>query len=415
MGEPYEDQHQCSTERMLQAEKNRGKRVIGLLKAVTIGSSILEIACSVEILESTKQIKVVGNYSNEHKAIKGIEQINPDVAFIIIDGSNSKNYNAQVSNFCGLKIAQKIKIKHPHVKIVFMAKSKEYAVEAFELGAADYLLIPVSQSRIQKTIERIMNDRENPPVNETYTIGCFKNLHFKYNDKEIKNAKWRTSKAKELFAFLMHNRNETVVRKDVIIDLLWPEEDVEKAYDKLYSAICQVRATLKNIGIDIDIVSRDHAYEILFNNVSCEVDDWEKEIKKMSVISDENIDYCLELIDQYTGDYLAEESYVWVENEQERLRVLYQAFSNEVLQYLYNSGKYTEASLLALKNQQLYPYLQDSYLMLMRIYDKQGDIHNVEKQYFKLNQMMKEEFDTLPNEEIRNWYRNWIKNIVQKI
>lgn len=375
------------------------KWVDKLIESIIVCNDLLAINLLKKSLKSTGKIKIVGTYAHDIQIINEIEQLNPRVAFVIIETSG-KN---------GIKTAERIKEKLSNIEIVFISKYEQYAVEAYEIGAVDYILMPFNQERICKTVNRLPIKTVSEPIKDLYTVCCFKNLHFKCNGKEIKKVKWRTAKAKELFTLLVQNREETMVRKDVLVESLWPEQDVEKAYEQLYCTIYQIRTTLKSIGINIKIVSSVNGYELVFNDVKCDVDEWEKGIKTLPVITEKTLPDAYELIEQYVGDYLTEETYTWKENEQERLRVIYQSFSNRVLNYLCETQRYTEASLLALRNQKLYPYLQDSYFMLMRIYDKHGDLYNVEKQYFKLVEMLKEEFNTIPSQYIRDWYKGWLE------
>ena len=69
----------------------------------------------------------------------------------------------------------------------------------------------------------------------------------------------------------------------------------------------------------------------------------------------------------------------------------------------------TNAILLSLDIQKLYPYMDYSYFSLMKLYSEYGDMENVERQYMKLKTMLYDEFNTEPNEAIKMWYQNWIK------
>ena len=65
-----------------------------------------------------------------------------DVCFVDIDlgGAN------------GTTLASMIKSKVPEAQIIFATAYREYAVKAFELGAADYLLKPFDLDRVKKTM-----------------------------------------------------------------------------------------------------------------------------------------------------------------------------------------------------------------------------------------------------------------------
>ena len=68
-----------------------------------------------------------------------------DVCFVDIDlgGAN------------GTTLASMIKSRQPSIQIIFATAYREYAVKAFELGAADYLLKPFDLDRVRKTMERV--------------------------------------------------------------------------------------------------------------------------------------------------------------------------------------------------------------------------------------------------------------------
>src|SRR5699024_3090743 len=207
------------------------------------------------------------------------------------------------------------------------------------VGALDYILKPFKRQRIFKMIDRLCMKHQSKPIDHTCMVCCFKNLHFKVDGKEIKKVKWRTAKAKELFTLLIQNRKE-MTRKDVLVEMHRPEQTKDKAYEQLYCTIYQIRQTLKTLGANNEIASRDERYELIFNDVTCDVEEWEKGIINISEITEETLPEALKLIKQYTGDYLHEETYVWKENEQERLRLLYQSFSNKVVHYLFENEKY---------------------------------------------------------------------------
>lgn len=360
----------------------------------------------IQVLDSTNEFKLIKRYKDVARLKKDITHLKTNLDIIFL--------KAFFSEKCGITIAKSLRKLSPTSQIVFISKKRDYAVEAYELGAIDYILLPLNKTRIYKTIERLRYFKHKYAIDtkKTCTVCCFKNLHFMSSDNEIIPVKWRTTKTKELFALLIHHRSETLVRKDVLIDLLWPEESVDRAYENLYSTIYQIRRTLKSINVNIEIISKQNGYAVHLNDIKCDVDEWLDGIQNIPIITDENLESALELTRQYRDDYLVDESYIWAENEQERLRILYQTFSNKILQYLYNKESYITGILLALKNQKMNPYLVDSYFYLMKTYDKLGDIYNVERQYLKLVNMYKSEFNTVPPRFVIDWYKNWIEKQV---
>ncbi len=88
----------------------------------------------------------------------------------------------------------------------------------------DYLLKPVSEERLEKTIARLLKKAQLPKEQVSFKlqIRCFGRFQMGWEGKEP--VKWRIEKAKELFAFLLqsHSRN---ISKDELLDRLWPEDD----------------------------------------------------------------------------------------------------------------------------------------------------------------------------------------------
>ncbi len=54
-------------------------------------------------------------------------------------------------------ISKKITKMYPDMKIIFITAYKDYAVDAFEIKAFDYLLKPYSESRIKSLLKSLVN------------------------------------------------------------------------------------------------------------------------------------------------------------------------------------------------------------------------------------------------------------------
>ena len=61
---------------------------------------------------------------------------------------------------------------------------------------------------------------------------------------------WRTRYAKEIFAYLIAHQEENV-RKDVFIDMFWPEALLKDAYHNLYTHVYFIRKALQEAHIPI--------------------------------------------------------------------------------------------------------------------------------------------------------------------
>jgi DNA-binding LytR/AlgR family response regulator len=97
------------------------------------------------------ELEILDEAKNGDEAIAMVEQHQPDFAFLDI----------RMPGKTGLEAAQAI---GPNAHIVFITAYDQYAVEAFERGAVDYVLKPAEAERLQVTVERLKARLANPPA-----------------------------------------------------------------------------------------------------------------------------------------------------------------------------------------------------------------------------------------------------------
>lgn len=97
------------------------------------------------------EAEVLAQAANGEEALALIEELKPDVAFLDI----------HMPGLSGLEVAVQVAKKNLSTKVVFLTAFDEHAVEAFDQGAVDYLLKPLDETRLQKTIERLQTYASN--------------------------------------------------------------------------------------------------------------------------------------------------------------------------------------------------------------------------------------------------------------
>ncbi|KHD06811.1 hypothetical protein PN36_23550 [Candidatus Thiomargarita nelsonii] len=95
-------------------------------------------------------LQICGQANNGLQALELITTKKPDIAFLDI----------QMPGMTGLEVAAQL---NGACRIVFITAYDQYAIQAFENAAIDYLLKPVTQERLQKTIMRLQQQLK-PPV-----------------------------------------------------------------------------------------------------------------------------------------------------------------------------------------------------------------------------------------------------------
>ncbi len=90
------------------------------------------------------ELNVMAVAVNGLEAAQMIDALTPDIAFLDI----------QMPGMTGVEVAQGIE---GATRVVFVTAYDEYAVQAFDQGAVDYVLKPITAQRIQRTVARLKN------------------------------------------------------------------------------------------------------------------------------------------------------------------------------------------------------------------------------------------------------------------
>ena len=95
------------------------------------------------------ELHILGTAENGRQALAMAAEHAPDIVFLDI----------RMPGLSGLQVAESL---HPEVRIVFVTAHDEYAIRAFEAAAVDYLLKPVQEDRLRRTIDRVRK-QVSPP------------------------------------------------------------------------------------------------------------------------------------------------------------------------------------------------------------------------------------------------------------
>ena len=96
-------------------------------------------------LEKIPEIKVIGEASDGDQAIVLCQELCPDVLFL----------DLRLPGLNGIEVVQALQSDILPM-IVFVSAYGEYAIDAFELNAIDYVLKPANLGRLKKTVERLI-------------------------------------------------------------------------------------------------------------------------------------------------------------------------------------------------------------------------------------------------------------------
>ncbi|MBP3040222.1 response regulator [Bacillaceae bacterium Marseille-Q3522] len=371
------------------------------MKVILVDDEQLALDLLERQLVKMKHIEVVGKYVDPIFAKEKIlQEENVDVIFLDIN----------LPEINGIELAEQLVEKKPDITIVFVTAYNEYAVKAFELNALDYVVKPVRFDRLSKTITRIQehlqfSEKRPKQTEKKICMNICKQVTI-----EDATIHWRTTKAQELFLYLLQNRG-LLVRKSTLTDLLWPEFPPDKVYSQLYTTIYHVRKTLGQFGKHFHIKNTTEGYILNINNLILDVEEWEKRIQAAPPIGAKTMDLYHKIMSLYTGDYLQEYDYWWAESERQRLKRIWLHTSFQIADWYYKEGDMEMAISWYTKICNKQPEAEEAYFALMKIYAELGNQLLVKRHYDTLKNILMEELNIQPSTYISKWYHEWKKKI----
>lgn len=179
-----------------------------------------------------------------------------DVAFLDIE----------LGSMNGLALAEKLKDIWPGIHIIFVTSYEQYAVGAFQLHAAGYLMKPVTSEDIRRELAflcRNLNIADHKKV-QVQTFGGFAVF---VNGKLLR---FRRSKAKELLAYLIDRRGAPVTTREACA-VIWEDKPYDAAQKNYFqSLMLDLRTTLGENGVGDILVRRRNSLAIAPERLDCD-------------------------------------------------------------------------------------------------------------------------------------------------
>lgn len=127
-----------------------------MLKAVFVDDEPLSLDALEFALEKNEAIEIIGKYTDPVEALENIKKSRPELVFLDIE----------MPELDGFSVAQEIINMGYGAHIIFATVFEQYALKAFEIDAADYVLKPFSENRLKVTVDRIVKRLQSSPLKE---------------------------------------------------------------------------------------------------------------------------------------------------------------------------------------------------------------------------------------------------------
>ncbi|NHN31773.1 response regulator [Paenibacillus agricola] len=373
------------------------------MKAILIDDEKPALQHLERLLQREPDIQITGKFNTARDALQYLAHEKVDVVFLDIG----------MPEINGLVAAEYIQQIDSHIRIVYITAYAEYAVDAFELHALDYLLKPVHPIRFTKTLERIRQSLASPAISATRVVSkpfpsilMFMRLSFSDSLDPERRIKWRTLKSKELFAFLLHQQGEWVA-KDLLLEMLWPHFTYDKAMVHMHTSVYQIRKLIKEYSLPAVLEFSMESYRLTGKGAATDADQFEQalvsfsEAREVDEGSRQRADLALKL---YKGHYLEENDYQWAKPKRDHLLRLYIDASLRTAEYELNTGRERQAVDRLKEALEKDPYSEELVRLLMVGFTKLGDYKTLHSHYAAFVQLLATELEVVPQQETQQCY-----------
>ncbi len=129
-------------------------------------------------------------FDDPDDALASIQERKTDMAFLDIE----------LGDMNGIELAKRIKFLYPECDIIFCTGYSSYATQAFDIGASDYLMKPITKEKIEHALSFLRHNTIQRITEEKIYIRCFGEFEIFYKGEPVAAF---TKRAKELLAYLV--------------------------------------------------------------------------------------------------------------------------------------------------------------------------------------------------------------------
>lgn len=361
-----------------------------------------------KMLGKLPEVQVAGAFADTKSAAAFLRE-NADIQLAFVD--------IAMPGEGGLQFAALMEGSSSPVQIVFVTSHKEYALKAYELSVLDYLVKPVSQERLERTVNRALAGRRAFHTKRLPDQSGGQLAVTMLGDVAVRNeagrVKWMSRKSAELFAYLLLHRGKRIPRSRLIADI-FAGMPADSAETYLNTVVYQLRKSLEPLHLRAVVRSENDGYAMELNEASIDYAEFESGVEKLQRIEADQVETALQVERLYTGDLFGDKAYVWAINETERLAELYASFVKRLAETLLSRSDKSAASRLLFKLHARNPLDESVVRLLMQVHAASRDKKALTAQYTDYVRLLGRELGMRPAQELVLFYDSLVTGLSDK-
>lgn len=366
------------------------------MRAVIVDDEPL-VAEQIDRMLADVGVAVLGCCANPHEALGMARALQPDVLFLDIE----------MPELNGLEIAERVYANKLDMEVVFITAHNQYAIDAFRVNALDYLLKPVMEEDLRRSLERVAKRRQHRTGvpggrQRTVAVELFGQFAL-YLDGGPEPVRWVTSKCAELLAYMLLQPWEKEVSKWELFEALWSAHNEEKAGINLRSTVSRINKTLRDGGSGMALASVKNGYRLVLPEEELGVDAIELELFVLEAVEPgpDNLAYIEQLVHRCSRPFLQGYDGAWCELYRKQYRQYFLHLGKRLLSYYERTDtEPLKTLLLAELLIEHDPYDEALRMSALKLHHRTGGSSQAAAYYEAYAELIRAELGTLPGEKL---------------
>lgn len=167
----------------------------------------------------------------------------------------------------GVEAAKRLKKINPKMNIIFVTGFSEYKGDAMDLKASGYIMKPVTKEEVKAELDDLRFPIV-PKKNAKLRVQCFGN--FDVFTPDGSHVRFERSKAKEVFAWLVHRQGGSCTTREIFAAIFEDEPYDKKLQNLLQTYIYSMIKSLKAVGAEDAVVRSYNALAVNPDVIDCD-------------------------------------------------------------------------------------------------------------------------------------------------
>ena len=216
---------------------------------------------ALQMLESsvkkTKPDADVSAFRKPRELLDAAKQSGCDIAFLDI----------HMRGMNGVELAKELKAVNPKMNIIFVTGFSDYTGDAMSLHASGYIMKPVNKEKVERELADLRFPI-TPKSNALLRVQCFGNFDVFAPDGA--HVRFERSKAKEVFAYLVHKQGSSCTTREIFAAIFEDEPYEKKLQNLLQTYIYAMIKSLKAVGAEAAVVRSYNALAVNPEVLDCD-------------------------------------------------------------------------------------------------------------------------------------------------